>query len=238
MYRTINPFVYQSILEGEMPNSTIPAWIGETYAQCYEDIIIDSALRAHARRLGRNINGITYIEIGANHPVCTSSSYYFNAKYGSTGILVEANPKLVPALQRHRPNDRIINAAVCDQDLEYVDFYISPHNEISSLNEQFVSNWRDLGVQEKIRVPTIRINDLLAMARTAEAVILIIDVEGFDLRLVKDIDFTKNRPLIIEVEPSDSFAPGTSKIMIELLESNDYRLIGETDVNLIFQDIC
>jgi FkbM family methyltransferase len=235
MHKIVNPFVYQRILESEMPNSTIPAWLGESYTQCYEDILIDAALRVHVRKLGRHLNGLTYIEIGANHPVCTSSSYYFYRKYNIRGTLVEANPKLINSLTRFRQGDRIVNAAACDSDETTIDFYISPDNEISSIDERFVNAWKDLGVQEKITVPTIRVNALLEQAKDHEAVILIIDVEGLDLRLLKDIDFEKYQPLIIEVEPSDGFAPGTSNAMIEFLATKNYTLIGETDVNLIFQ---
>lgn len=236
MNKIINSFVYQRILEGNMPNSTIPAWIGETYSQCYEDVIIDGVLRAHIKRQGRAPNGISYIEIGANHPVCTSASYYFQRKYGVSGILVEANPKLIPALEQYRPSDRIINAAVTDQDISEVTFYISPDNEISSLDEKFVNNWKDGKVQESITVPTIRINELLNMLSGTEMILLSIDVEGYDMRLLRDLDFTTHRPFIIQVEPSDAYAPGTSATMIDFLSNNNYTLIAETDVNLIFKD--
>jgi FkbM family methyltransferase len=151
------------------------------------------------------------------------------------GILVEANPKLISSLQKYRPMDEIINAAVYDQDVPFIDFFISPDNEISSLDVNFVNAWRNLGVQEKITIPTVRINTLLEKTANAELTILIVDVEGLDLRLLKDIDFTRFRPFIIEVEPSDGFAPGTSNAMIDFLSSKGYSIIGETDVNLIFQ---
>jgi FkbM family methyltransferase len=235
MNKTINPFVYQRILEGDMPNSTIPGWLCESYAQAYEDVIIESLLRAYQRKVNRPI-GMTYIEIGANHPVCTNSTYLWQRKYGVAGVLVEANPKLIPTLQKFRPKDRIINAAATDQDIASIDFYISPDNEISSLDERFVNAWKNLGVQEKITVPTVRVNTLLEMTSQVELVILIVDVEGMDLRILQDIDFEKYRPFIIEVEPSDGFAPGTSNSMIDFLTSKGYKIVGETDVNLIFQD--
>jgi FkbM family methyltransferase len=235
MNKTINPFVYQRLLEGDMPNSTIPGWLCESYAQAYEDVIIDSLIRAYGRKVNRSIS-MSYVEIGANHPVCTNSSYLWQRKYGITGILVEANPKLIPALQKYRPNDRIINAAATDQEIDSVEFYISPDNEISSLDERFVNAWKNLGVQEKITVPTVRVNALLETVKQVELVVLIVDVEGLDLRILKDIDFTQYRPFIIEVEPSDGFAPGTGNAMVEFLSANGYNLISETDVNLIFQD--
>lgn len=235
MKKTVNPFVYQRMLEGDITNSTIPAYLQESYAQCYEDVIIDSLLRAYIKNINRPINGLSYIEIGANHPVCTSSTLLWQRKYNIKGILVEANPKLIPLLKKHRPHDTIINAAVYDQDLPSIDFFISPENEISSLDERFVNAWKDLGVQEKISVPTIRPNKLLSMTSDCELTILIVDVEGLDLRLLKDIDYTAYKPFIIEVEPSDGFAPGTSNMMIDFLRSKSYTLVGETDVNLIFQ---
>lgn len=236
MNRTINPFVYQRILEGGMTNSTIPAWLSETYSQCYEDIIIDSLLRATKRKIKREFKGITYVEIGANHPICSSSTYLWQRLWGTNGILVEANPKLVPELKKFRPSDRIINAAVFDKDVDSIDFYISPENEISSLDEKFVTTWKNLGVQEKISVPVIRTNTLLSMVSGFEVVILTIDVEGMDLRLLRDIDFDKHRPYIVEIEPSDAYAPGTSDTMVDFMKSNGYELQGLTDVNLIFVD--
>ena len=82
----------------------------------------------------------------------------------------------------------------------------------------------------------MRINDLLEIVKANELIILIIDVEGLDLRLLKDINFEKYRPFIIEIEPSDGFVPGTGDAMIEYLSSKGYELIAETNVNLIFKD--
>jgi FkbM family methyltransferase len=235
MNKIVNSFVYQRILESGMPNSTLPAWLGETYSQAYEDVIMEGLLRAYVKRHGP-VNGITYIEIGANHPVCTSSSYLLNRKYGAVGILVEANPKLIPALKEHRPNDIIINAAVYDEDVTKIDFYISPDNEISSVDQKFVNAWKDGRVEEKISVPAIRINYLLEKTANVDLVFLSIDVEGLDMRLLADIDFDLYRPFMIQVEPSDAFAPGTSTTMVDFLKERNYNLVAETDVNLIFQD--
>jgi FkbM family methyltransferase len=235
MDKIVNSFVYQRILESGMPNSTIPAWLGETYSQAYEDVIMESLLLAYVKRKG-TINGITYIEIGANHPVCTSSSYLLQRKYGAVGTLVEANPKLIPILQKYRPHDTIINAAVYDEDIGSIDFYISPDNEISSIDKRFVNAWKDGRVEEKISVPTVRINQLLETTADSDVVFLSIDVEGLDMRLLADIDFDRFRPFMIQIEPSDAYAPGTSATMMDFLKEKNYNLVAETFVNLIFQD--
>lgn len=239
MNKTINPFAYQRILEATIPNSTIPSWLGESYAQCYEDIIVDSMIRAYGKKLGRSFS-LTYIEVGANHPVCTSSSLLWQRRYGVNGILVEANPKLAENLKKFRPKDVVINKAATNEDVSEVDFYVSPENELSSLSKKFVETRENLGInlgiQEKIRVPTVRLNELLELTKQADLVVLIIDVESLDLALIKDINFEKYRPFIIQAEPSDGFCPGTSNSMINFLREKGYSLVAETDVNLIFAD--
>jgi FkbM family methyltransferase len=233
MDKIINSFVYQHVLQTGMPNPNIPAYMSETYGQCYEDIIIDSMIRAHVKTNG-SPNGITYIEVGANHPVCCSTNFLLQKRYGITGILVEANPALVPALQKYRPNDQIINKAVVDNNQQTVDFYISANNETSSLDDRFVSI-RTPGIEEKITVSTIRMNTLLEIVKPFDLVMLSIDVEGYDLQLLKDIDFVQYRPFIIQVEPSEDYSPGNTQDIIDFLASNNYELVAETDVNLIFK---
>ena len=232
--KILNPFVTQTIETASMPSPTIPAHLSESYSQCYEDVIVDSLLRAHVKLNGA-AGGIAFVEIGANHPVCTSSSYLFKKRYGMKTFLVEAHPKLIPALEQHRPGDVVINAAVVDNDEPTVDFYVSKNNETSSLDNQFVTV-RTPGVDEKITVETIRANKVLAQAFSeASTVLLTVDVEGYDLNILKDIDWEKYRPIILIVEPSEDYQPGSTVQIIEFMLDQGYQLVGETDVNLIFQ---
>lgn len=236
MKKIINPFVLHQLSEhNEMLSPTIPAYLIESYAQCYEDVIIEGIIKAHCKRFKIPIEQFSYIEIGANHPVNTSSTFLWNIKYGMHGILVEANPNLIPALEKFRPADIIVNAAVYDQSVPYIDLFLGNENEISSINEQFVSKWENKEAKDKVLVPVLRVNDLLSRINKDLLTILIIDVESLDLRILKDIDFTKYKPFIIEVEPSDFFVKGNTRAIIEFLSSNGYRLVAATDVNLIFQ---
>ena len=228
MNKIPNTFVNQTIEINNMPLPTIGAYLGETYAQCYEDIIMESLIRVH----GINSNAV-YVEIGANHPVCTSPSYLFEIKYNMSGILVEANPKLVPALHKFRKNVKIINAAIVDNDSTTVEFYVSRNNETSSLDSKFV-DIRTPGLEEKIVVRAMRINDILKMTDGSDIAMLTIDVEGYDLHLIKDMDFNKYRPRLIQIEPSEDYSPGSTSQIISYLVSNNYTLVGVTDVNLIF----
>jgi FkbM family methyltransferase len=232
MNKIINSFVYQRILEENMPNPNIPAYLTATYSQCYEDIIVEGLLRAHVKING-SPSSIAFVEIGANHPVCTSSSYLLREKFGIQTFLVEANPKLIPALQQHRVGDIVIHAAVVDTDEPTVDFYISANNETSSLDDKFVSG-RTPGIDKKITVRTIRANAVLEQANS-EMILLSVDVEGYDLRILQDIDWAKYNPFILIVEPSEDYSPGSTQSIIDFMLGKHYNLVAETDVNLIFQ---
>lgn len=237
-----NPFVEKEIRDTWSNKPTISVVLSETYSQCYEDAIIDGIIRAHC--MVNNIpessirNLFTYLEIGANHPIACSSTYYFRKKYQIDGVLVEANPKLIPELYRVRPTDTIHNCAVVDDNRSHVNFYVCPESEISSLDEEFVKKWKDgkLGIENEIKVAAVTANKLLKEFDTSNRLVFLsIDVEGYDMKILRSIDFTEHRPFIVQLEPSDHYRPGTSLEMTKFMLDADYELVCMTDVNLIFK---
>ena len=66
-------------------------------------------------------------------------------------------------------------------------------------------------------------------------ILLSVDVEGYDLRILQDIDWVKYKPFILIVEPSEDYSPGSTQSIIDFMLANNYNLVAETDVNLIFQ---
>lgn len=230
--RVPNNFVNDIIAMRVMPKPDIPAYLTPSYSQCYEDIIVESMMLAYSRT--HSVQKYVFVEIGANHPVCTSSSFLFKQKYGIPSILVEANPKLIPALNEFRKPDIVIAAAVVDTDAESVEFFVSENNETSSLDNKFVTI-RTPGIKESITVPTIRIDKVLERSTEyGNKIILSVDVEAYDLPILKDINWIKYRPLIVIVEPSEDYQPGSIRDIMQFLTEKNYSLISETAVNLIF----
>ena len=154
---------------------------------------------------------------------------------------MEPNPKLAEQLRTYRVNDNIIEAAVTVGEEKEIDFYLCSDNEISSVDKQFVEKWSGIsnnfpGIQEKITVKTVNINELLEFVKDKEIVILTIDVEGLDLKILKDVNLESCRPYIIVIEPSEAYSPGNTKSMIDYMNDNNYKLISANFVNLIFAD--
>lgn len=234
--RSVNPFIYEECarLRVKAPDTPVPAV--PYYAQLAEDRIVMSLLDALAETQSQDLADMVYIEIGANHPIATSSTYLLSRERNMSGILVEANERLLPALRASRPGDRVVYAAVQADDVSTVQFSVSNLSELSSVDRRFVQEWDRgrIGESALVTVPALRINQILEMAETREIAYLSVDVEGLDLVLLKDVDFKRFRPWIVQAEPSDHHLPGNTDAIIEHMRSVGYRLVARTDFNLIF----
>lgn len=234
-----NQFVYDACRALQITEPDIEVHARPHFAQCAEDLIVVSMVRALASIEGFDPQSQRYLEIGANHPVATSATYLLQRDLGMTGVLVEANPALVDTLRRVRTQDDVVNAAIAVTDDREIDFYCSNQSELSSLSRRFVEEWRagTVGLQRVVKVPAMRINALLEQHFGARAPLyLSIDIEGLDLEILEDIDWERWRPALIQAEPSDHFVATNSSAMIEYMDSLGYRLVSRTDVNLVFAD--
>lgn len=235
----LNGFVYEACLRARVRRPDIPVRAVELYGQCGEDLIVRSLLEAKALSDGADLSRQKYLEIGGNHPFATSGTYLLNASLGMSGVIVEANPKLIADLEKGRPSDVIVHAAIQTEALETVKLSVSNQSELSSIDRTFVQQWNngEVGEASWIDVPALRINDLV---RThfddRDPAYMSIDVEGLDLDLLRDFDFVLCRPWLVQAEPSDHHHRQNSDRMIDHMDSVDYELVARTAVNLIFRD--
>jgi hypothetical protein len=236
--RGFNSFVYNTCLRRHVRQPDIPVRPVELYGQCGEDLIVESLIRAKTLRDDLDPTKQQYLEIGGNRPFATSATYLLHTRLGMTGLIVEANPRLIGDLKRGRPKDVVLQAAVYDQDVETVKLSISNQSEISSLDRAFVMQWKDGSVGEAalVDVCAMRINRIIQEFFNDKApCFMSIDVEGLDLRLLKDFDFNRYRPWYVQTEPSDQYISGNTQAIISHMQSVRYRLIAATSLNLIFE---
>lgn len=237
--RKLNSHIYDLLADLGMSMPDIPVFAVEYFGQCGEDLIVASLARAVALREGIDLSGQQYLEIGANHPVSTSATYLLHRMFGMTGILVEANPRLLPDLRRFRPQDRVLHAAVQTERRDRVPLYVSRQNELSSLDRRFVDEWKggSVGMREVVSVPSVRINDLMqAHFGTSGPLFLSIDIEGLDLDVLRDLDWDRWRPALVQTEPSEHHHPGNTASLASFLTTVGYVVVCRTEVNLIALD--
>lgn len=231
-----NVFIAHECARTDTPATAIAASIHETYAQCGEDVIVEGLLAARLGLAGRGLDSLFYIEIGANHPVQTSNTYLFYRKHGAAGVLVEANAALIADLRRVRPRDTVLRTAVSARTDPTLSFGVCEVSELSSLALDHIRSFGTGASVARTSVPNLHVNDLLARYADQMIDFLSIDVEGVDLEILEVIDFSRFRPIVIQCEPSEHFAPGTASRMIHLLRERGYALAARTSINLIFVD--
>lgn len=201
------------------------------HAENYEDLVID-IIRGH---LGIKYSEFSYVDVGVNDPIINNNTYYFYER-GSRGILVEANPEVIPTIELARNEDIILNRALYEGDVENVDFYISNASQLSSIYAEHIEERFDYRIKKKVSIPTISINDLLKKAEEngMSCKYLSLDIEGYDHLAIKNIDFNCYRPVIIMVEMILNRAEGND--IIKHMKDMDYQLVFNNECNGIFVD--
>lgn len=235
----VNLTVESEIKRLHLATARLPVMHPIYYGQCGEDYIVLSMLRALAVRDGLDLTQERYIEIGANHPVSTSSTYLLHKALGMVGVLVEANPHLIKDLKKVRPADEVVHRAVTVTESKSVEFYVSDYSELSSLKAEFITDFPHINaaIVDQIRVPAIGINELLREKFSSKSpLFMAIDVEGMDQYLVDVLRLSHIRPFLIQVEINPDRDPqGFRKIQASFAKQG-YVEVVLTDVNLIVAD--
>lgn len=235
-----NPFVIEAVdsrKKLKLPDISVP--LTKHYGQRAEDLIVKSILEAKCLQRGLSFSDVWYLEIGANHPVATSATFLLYEE-GARGCLVEANPMLVENLVLHRPGDQIEFTAVESKVAKQssATLYISKSDELSTCYPEILKHWPDHPIIEMREVPSTDVETLLKKVwNNLPLKFLSIDIEGSDFWVLSEIDFEKYQFDIIQIEPSEYIAPGTSEAMERFLLPNGYVLMSKTEVNLIFVKI-
>jgi len=177
---------------------------------------------------------VVYVDVGADQPKRRSNTWQF-WKAGGRGLLIEPRSSQWYPLMRYRPRDHLWPTGVADFDGVG---QIRIENGASSL----ARNWKiQAGAPEEIievchfqrvldRFPAIRDSCQLCS----------IDVEGFERRVLRAIDWTRFRPRVLCVEhitfdPFDSSASNDqSQEWAHLLTDQGYEEHARTAQNVIY----
>lgn len=208
-------------------------------SQSGEDIILSYILRV----LGIAIKDCSYLDLGANHAKQYSNTYYFYDK-GARGVLVEANPSLIPELKLYRNEDVILNCCISDKAGDPVDFYVLNGDGLSTPDKQRVDEVITINPALKIDrivpVKTMTVSQILETYFDKSPVYMNIDLEGDDMAILSSIDWETYRPLMISIEmipyrPRLVVGEKDEKI-IQFMESIEYIEYAFTGINSIFLD--
>jgi FkbM family methyltransferase len=166
-----------------------------------------------------------------------SNSYDLLRHFGWRGVLVEANPALLPELQRDFAglNFVLVSCAVSDF-TGRSSLTLGVNADVSSLNSEIATQW---GVSPgAVEVDVRRLGDILTEQGVADDFdVLSLDIEGEDIKALNDlIGTTSYRPRWVVIEASNDFQTrslGDGPFSRAVKEA--YELRGQTRANLILR---
>lgn len=200
-------------------------FIRYSFSQEGEDLILLSLF-------DQNLKPGFYVDIGAHHPFRYSNTMIFYLN-GWRGINIDATPGSMELFKLVRPRDINIESAISEKEelLDFYQFNDSALNGFSSKLSQSRISERHY-IVNTIQLKTKSINSILEeYLEGHEISFLTIDVEGFDLQILKTIDFNRFSPKYILAESLDD----TLGELYEYLAKNKYSLIAKTIRTHIFE---
>ena len=163
-----------------------------SYAPNGEDIVL-------WRALGHLTPGY-FVDVGACDPVVTSITKLFSLR-GWRGINIEPLPHLVEMLEHDRPDDINLRLALSDTEGELTLYVVADDMQRTTLSEPLANLYRAEGyhiVEQPTPVRTL--GAVLTEHPLPRIDFLKIDAEGMEDAIVRGLDLSTHRPLVIVAE--------------------------------------
>jgi len=171
----------------------------KSYSQEGEDMIL--------RRLFETQQTGFYIDVGAHHPKRFSNTYFFYKK-GWQGINIDAMPGSMEIFKKLRPRDINIEKAISDRNqvLTYYAFNEPALNGFSKELSEERDGHNEYKIIFKADLETAPLSEILDiyLPENQNIDFMSIDVEGFDLMVLKSNDWEKFSPKFVVVEILES----------------------------------
>lgn len=203
-----------------------------SYSQCGEDLIVD-----FIRKNILNLEGFTYLDIGANEPFYINNTALFY-KLGYKGVLVEPDIKIFKKLKRRCPRDKSLKLGVAEHDGDAL-IYIMEPSTLNTCSVEEAKSYEKLGYKiiKKIKIRTKNVNSIIRENFQTYPNFLSIDIEGLDYEVITSLDLDKYKIDIICIETltyTESSKAEKNKKIIEYMKSKNYKVYADTYINTIF----
>lgn len=212
---------------------TYDAWQQSSWSQEGEDRIL-------FRMFEKRPNGF-YVDIGAHHPKRFSNTYLFYRK-GWRGLNIDAMPGSMDAFRHIRPRDINLECGV-GLEKRTLTYHIFNEPALNGFSKELSNSRNDDDTEfHLIESRPVQIRPLASiLAEHLEPNhpidFMSVDVEGFDLDVLRSNDWDKFRPklVLVEVLGSSWDALGSSEVA-HFLSGHGYEIVAKC-VNTVFFQI-
>jgi FkbM family methyltransferase len=169
------------------------------------------------------------VEVGAFDGITGSNTYFFE-KLGWSCLLIEPSPMMAEKTRKARTSP-VVSKAVGDTEGN-VKFYIASNVETLStmaLSEEHAERIKSYGGEiQEVLVPCVTLDSILEEHRVPPIDFITIDVEGFELSVLRGFDLKKYQPRIVILEDNSD---GQDLSVDEMLLKEGYVLFKRTGCN-------
>ncbi len=204
-----------------------------SFAQESEDLVLNKIF-------GNQSNGF-FIDIGANHPIRFSNTWFFYKK-GWRGINIEPNPEMFKLLQQYRPHDLNLNIGISDKKglLNYFMFNEPALNTFSEYERDQYLQKSEYSLEKELKVDVDTLESVFKennISRNQAIDFMSIDAEGFDLKVLQSFDISVYTPkvILIEILEIKSMLDVMNNDIYVYLTSKNYYLYLRTGNTFIFR---
>lgn len=190
-----------------------------------------------------NTGELRYVlDIGCNHPEKFSNSLFFEKYFGCKTIAIDPLAKYIAAWAECRPNAIFENVAVGDEEGNVMLSVFSGDENVDDMFSCIGSpSDKTLGSSfEEHQVKMTTVQCLLDKHHLTDILFCSIDVEGFELQVLKGIDFSKTTILCFCIENNTAKHYGSDEIRDFLLSEGYvfFARIGHLDDIFIHYSLC
>lgn len=187
--------------------------------------------------LGKPLDGF-FIEVGAFDGVSYSTTYALEAM-GWTGLLVEAIPERFEACRRNRPNSRVVHAALAAPGAGSETVFHVMQDEYGGMlsfgegisEGQHVEKMRSSSLPKTtLKVPLTTLDGLLD-GHTGAVDLVMIDVEGAEVALLKGFNIARWKPRVVLIEDGGM---GNSPELDALMARHPYSHVGWVESSRVY----
>ena len=185
------------------------------------------------------------VDVGANDGITVSNSYGLILR-GWEAILVEPYPPCFQQLQQrygNNPKVRLVNSA-CGSEAGELDLFLGTDGTAAGYATLCTddSEWfKATRTGESVKVPVAPLTAILEKQGCPPRFsVLSVDTEGYDLRVLESLDFSRFRPEVVITEDDPILLPpppelATDARKFELLRERGYDLVRRYSRNSIWK---
>lgn len=191
----------------------------------------------------KNKNNGFYVDVGCQHPIKNNNTYLLYKK-GWSGVNIDLDSVNIELFNFFRRNDNNVKSAVSDKIEDAKLFYYHQKSPINTLDKN-ISLKQNAKIEKEIDIQTNTLTNILDNYFIKKIDLLTIDVEGFELKVLKGLNFDKYNPGVIIVEfldleankweiPYNNLENVLKSEIYNYLVNKDYKLVNWVNGDLVF----